>query len=234
MTMLEIRNLSVVRGQGAVAHRVELGHLSLHAGEVVAMTGESGCGKSTMLECMGLLLAPQSLDAYTLGHERRDIKALIERGAEPELARVRAGSLGFVLQSGGLLPFLTVRDNIDLPRRLLGMHGAGKQAERAVQALDIGPLMGKLPQALSIGERQRVAFVRAISHEPALILADEPTAALDPIRAQALFQLFLDIVRESRTAAIIVSHDWGLLRRFGLPSLKAAVRPGHTMFMREA
>ncbi len=231
MPMLEITNMSVVRGQGA--HRVELDHLSLHAGEVVVMTGESGCGKSTMLECMGLLLAPHSLGAYMLGNKRRDIKALIERGAEPELARVRAGNLGFVLQNGGLLPFLTVRDNIDLPRRLLGLPGAGKQVERAVQTLNIGPLMGKLPQALSIGERQRVAFVRAISHEPALILADEPTAALDPIRAQALFELFLDIVRESRIAAIIVSHDWGLVRRFGLPSLKASVGPGHTMFMRE-
>ncbi|RMO92747.1 ABC transporter, ATP-binding protein, partial [Pseudomonas syringae pv. maculicola] len=197
-------------------------------GQVVAITGESGCGKSTLLEALGLLLAPQSIAQYNL--DGVDIAALLAADDQPALADVRARSLGFVLQSGGLLPFLNIRDNINLPRRLSGLDSKSDHVDRAITALRLEPLLDQLPQALSIGERQRVACVRAIAHLPRLILADEPTAALDPHNARQLFELLLSLVDELGLSALIVSHDWQLVDSFGLPRLNAVSVAGETRF----
>lgn len=228
--MLDIQGLEVSRGSGTQAHRVSLPLLRLEPGEVWAITGESGCGKSTLLEAIGLLLAPDALGVYRLGDERQDIRALLDAGDQPTLAAVRARKLGFVLQNGGLLPFLKVRDNIALPRRLLGMPMRSAVVDKAVRALRLDNLLDKLPQALSIGERQRVACVRAIAHEPQLLLADEPTAALDPHSARRLFQLLLELVGELRLSALVVSHDWALVDEFALTRLAAVSVPGETRF----
>ena len=226
--MLEVRALSVQRGAPGQGHRVHLPALNLGAGEVVAVTGESGCGKSTLLEALGLLLAPSQLAGYRL--DQVDVAALLAAGAQAELAHLRAQRLGFILQNGGLLPFLDVAANIRLPRRLLGQPGLGAAAERAIDVLNLAPLLGKLPQALSIGERQRVACARAIAHQPRLLLADEPTAALDPHNAKRLFGLLLELARELHLAVLLVSHDWALVEAFGLPSLRAHSTPGETHF----
>lgn len=228
--MLDIQGLEVQRGIGPQAHRVSLPRLLLEPGEVRAITGESGCGKSTLLEAIGLLLAPNALGEYRLGREYQDIRALLEANDQPALAAVRSRQLGFVLQSGGLLPFLKVRDNIALPRRLLGMPVRSSVVDRAVDALRLESLLDKLPQDLSIGERQRVACVRAIAHEPQLLLADEPTAALDPHSARRLFKLLLELVEELRLSALVVSHDWALVDEFALPRLVAVSVPGETRF----
>ena len=209
--MLRIKGLKIQRGVGANAHRVYVPELNLARGAVLAITGESGCGKSTLLETLGLLLAPEALGQYHL--DSQDIAALLAADDQVALADVRARSLGFVLQSGGLLPFLKVRENINLPRRLLGLSNKSDHVERAIAALHLEPLLEKLPQALSIGERQRVACVRAIAHQPQLLLADEPTAALDPHNARQLFELLL-----------------GLVDSFGLPRLSAVNLPGETRF----
>ena len=169
-----------------------LDELHLRPGEVRAITGESGCGKSTLLEAIGLLLKPERLTHYRLGPQREDVARLLAEDREPALAALRSRALGFVLQNGGLLPFLSVRENILLPRRLLGLAAHSAAVDKAIAALRLEPLLGKLPQALSIGERQRVACVRAIAHEPRVLLADEPTAALDPHNAQRLFELLLN------------------------------------------
>ncbi|GFM87836.1 ABC transporter ATP-binding protein [Pseudomonas cichorii] len=226
--MLRIKGLKIQRGVGASAHRVHVPELNLARGAVLAITGESGCGKSTLLETLGLLLAPDALGQYQLGSQ--DIAALLAADDQVALADVRARSLGFVLQSGGLLPFLKVRDNINLPRRLLGLSNKSDHVERAIAALHLEPLLEKLPQALSIGERQRVACVRAIAHQPQLLLADEPTAALDPHNARQLFELLLGLVDELGLSALVVSHDWGLVDSFGLPRLSAVNLPGETRF----
>ncbi|KPX75796.1 ABC transporter, ATP-binding protein [Pseudomonas syringae pv. maculicola] len=216
------------RGSGTQAHLVHLPELNLARGQVVAITGESGCGKSTLLEALGLLLAPQSIAQYNL--DGVDIAALLAADDQPALADVRARALGFVLQSGGLLPFLNIRDNINLPRRLSGLDSKSDHVDRAITALRLEPLLDQLPQALSIGERQRVACVRAIAHLPRLILADEPTAALDPHNARQLFELLLSLVDELGLSALIVSHDWQLVDSFGLPRLNAVSVAGETRF----
>ena len=228
--MLDIQGLRVQRGHGEQAHRVHLPALQLAAGEIRAITGESGCGKSTLLEAIGLLLKPDALSHYRLGADALDIGQLLAADNQGALAQVRSQRLGFVLQNGGLLPFLKVRDNISLPRRLLGLSSRSAHVEKALKVLRLEALLDKYPQALSIGERQRVACVRAIAHEPQLLLADEPTAALDPHSAQRLFELLLGLVQDLGLSALVVSHDWALVDAFALPRLSAISVQGETRF----
>lgn len=228
--MLQIQGLSVHRGEGEQQHKVKLPKLRLQPGQVLAITGHSGCGKSTLLECIGLLLRPDSVAQYRLGRAQRDITSLLAAHTDDELAAIRARHLGFMLQSGGLLPFLTVAENIQLPRRLLGLTEQSERVTHALDCLNVSHLVGKRPQALSIGERQRIAFIRAIAHEPDIILADEPTASLDPHSAHTVFELFLSLVNELQMGALVVSHDWGLLQDFSLPRMVATYRQGETKF----
>lgn len=114
-----------------------------------------------------------------------------------------------------------MRDNIRLPCQLLGIAEDERLLTRAVQTLKLAELLHKKPAQLSIGERQRVAFVRAVAHQPKMLLADEPTASLDPHTARLLFALFIELVQEWGIAALVASHDWGLVKTFGLPCLKA-------------
>lgn len=232
--MLSVKGLEVSRGQGPAAFRVRLPQLELAAGQIVAVTGASGCGKSTLLESLGLLLRPARADSFLLGHESRDIMALYDCRQESELARWRARNLGFVLQNGGLLPYLSVWENMVLPRRLLGLPLQATHLDAAIQALKLERLLALYPSALSIGERQRVSFTRAIAHAPGLILADEPTAALDPATARDLVQLFFTLARDLRLAVLLVSHDWDMLGEFSIPRLQARVEPGLSLFLPES
>ncbi|MEY7428893.1 ABC transporter ATP-binding protein [Citrobacter freundii] len=221
--MLHIEDLCVVRGQDHQAHRVYLPQLSLRPGEVVAVTGESGCGKSTLLEAIGLVLHPSKIGRFTLskGAQQQDIAALLLGERHNTLAAIRARELGFVLQNGGLLPYLNVKDNILLPCQLLGARPDSTMLDRVIDTLKLSPLLAKYHTQLSFGERQRTAFARAILHRPALVLADEPTAALDPYNAQKLFSLFIELVRQEDMMALVVCHDWPLVKHFNLPCLAA-------------
>lgn len=208
--MLHIEDMCIQRGAG---YRIALPRLRLQRGEVAAITGASGCGKSTLLEMIGLILRPGQLGSFRLGDiDELDVAGLLRDDRQAQLADIRAQRLGFVLQTGGLLPFLSVRRNIELPRRMLGLAAGSELVDEAVDRLQLRPLLGKRPAQLSVGERQRAAFVRAIAHEPDLLLADEPTAALDPLQARRLFELIIEIVQRFRIAALLVTHDWNLVR----------------------
>lgn len=233
--MLCIEAMSIVRGSGEQAHRVCLPSLNLPLGQVVAVTGESGCGKSTLLEVIGLLLTPSRVGRFEMEFTDAtpavvNIARFLAANDQAALAAIRAARIGFMLQSGGLLPFLTVRDNIRLPCQLLGIAEDERLLTRAIQTLKLAGLLHKKPAQLSIGERQRVAFVRAVAHRPKLLLADEPTASLDPHTARLLFALFIELVQEWGIAALVASHDWGLVKTFGLPCLKANLTRGETHF----
>ena len=225
--LLQLHGLRLVRGAGDNAFELQVPEFALARGELLAVTGRSGSGKSTLLEVLGLILHPQSSGGFALYLDGivHDLMALWRRGAQDTLAALRARAFGFVLQTGGLLPFLTVRDNIALPRRLLGLPLDDELARELPQALGITALLGKMPAELSIGERQRVAIARALAHHPELLLADEPTAALDPEHAKRVFALLIRLVQRFGMSAIVVTHDWDLVQQMGLREVRGTPVP---------
>lgn len=215
--VLDLRALRYVRapvavGESAFAVRVEA--LTLTRGQAIGIVGPSGCGKSTLLDLFALLRRPSAVEAFELAGE--DIAALWRRNAVEACTGVRARHIGVVLQTGGLLPSLSVADNIRLSQQLLGAPDEA-HARALLDALDLSGLGVRLPQQLSIGQRQRVAIARALAHRPALVLADEPTASLGIDHADAALDLLLALSREHGSALVIVSHDVDLLRAHGMP-----------------
>ncbi|RLT93812.1 ABC transporter ATP-binding protein [Ketobacter sp.] len=222
--MLEIAGLNMTRGQGGDAFSIQLPSLQLAQGETLAIAGLSGTGKSTLLEMIGLVLAPHRIERFQFTPSSAassfDIAQLIRGSRQDQLAQIRARHIGFVLQTGGLLPFLTVAQNLLLPRQLNGLPPKSALLAELSDALGVTELMARKPRELSVGQRQRVAFVRALSHEPSLLLADEPTAALDPYHGQRLFEKMLDVVGRHQVSAIVVTHNEALIEHFGLPVLR--------------
>lgn len=186
-------------------------HLSIKPEEVVALVGPSGCGKSTCLDLLALTQAPTLSEFFVFDGD--DVKNLWIRGQKSQLQMMRAAKMGVVLQSGGLIPSLNLVENILLSRRLLHMPLEDDLPE-LLERLDLLGLEHRLPHQLSIGERQRVAVARALFHKPKLLLADEPTAALDPARAENVMQALSELVEVTGTALLWVSHDRSLAQRF--------------------
>jgi putative ABC transport system ATP-binding protein len=229
--VLSVTGATRQRG-GDDGFRLEVPRLGVRRGECIAITGPSGCGKSTLLDLLGLVLRPDRCAAFEMRPRDGsvvDVARLWRHDDRNGLAQVRAQHIGYVLQTGGLLPFLSVIENIGLSRALLGLDTSDGLVERLAEALKIGHLLGKKPQALSIGERQRVAIARALAHRPAFLLADEPTAALDPAHALQVMKLLLAIVQHFQITAIIVSHDWELVRSLGLRQVRAEPGSGEPL-----
>ncbi len=222
--MIHLEDVHCRRGQGEQAFTVSIPHLSVAPGEIIALTGRSGSGKSTVLEILGLVLRPDRIGAFSWKEHAAgslDVAALWSTDSDRHLSGLRAQRIGFVLQTGGLLPYFTVQRNITVTRRLLGMPVAVDLVDELIEALGIGHLLRRKPHQLSIGERQRVSIARALAHEPALFLADEPTSALDPHLASEVFELMMSAVNRSGSAAVIVSHDHERVREWGLREIKA-------------
>ncbi|QXP83322.1 ABC transporter ATP-binding protein [Methylococcus sp. Mc7] len=223
MPLLELAGVERRRGEGEGAFTLAVEGLSLREGECLAVTGPSGSGKSTLLDLLGLVLRPDRADAFRFLDQ--DVAALWRSGGDGGLAALRSRHLGYVLQTGGLLPFLDLRENVELSRRLLGLKPDALTGELLAR-LGLTRLKAKKPRALSVGERQRAAIARAFAHRPALVLADEPTAALDPPQALEVCRLMLELAAEFGIALVIVSHDWALVRRLGLPEVRVVPEPG--------
>jgi putative ABC transport system ATP-binding protein len=204
------RDLVKRRQAGGTGFELSVPELRIRPGEVIVLRGESGSGKSTLLDMLALALRPDSAAAFNFRPENReptDLMGLWRRGDLDGLGRLRGANIGYVLQTGGLLSFLTARENIALACRLLGRDPGGL-IERLAERLGIGPQLDKRPGQLSVGERQRVAIARAMAHRPSVVLADEPTASVDPINAATILDLLLELVRQAGVTAIIASHDW--------------------------
>jgi putative ABC transport system ATP-binding protein len=212
-TLVELTGLVRLRERGASAFRLRVPSLRVHAGEFVALVGDSGSGKSTLLDMLALVLRPSEAGAFRIraGARDTDVMALWRAGREGALARIRREHLGYVLQTGGLLPFLSVRGNLELPLRMNGRRDDGAVAA-AARRMGIADHLDSRPDRLSGGERQRVAVLRALLHRPALVLADEPTAAVDKSRARAIVADFHAAARALGTAIVMVTHDLDLVR----------------------
>jgi putative ABC transport system ATP-binding protein len=200
--LLELRGVSKVYGEGAAEVRALRGvDLSVDAGELVAIMGPSGSGKSTMLTIAGTLEDPTSGDVVVAGSS---LAGLSRR----DRARLRRRSIGYVFQDFNLLAGLTVVENVVLPLELdgLGSRAARRVGLDALDQLGLADRAEHFPDELSGGERQRVAIARAIVGDRRLVLADEPTGALDSVNGETVMRL-LRSACQLGVAGVIVTHD---------------------------
>jgi putative ABC transport system ATP-binding protein len=193
--------------------------LALHRGESVAVMGPSGSGKSTLLHCLAGITRP---DAGTVWLDGRRIDNLGERSR----TRLRRGEFGFVFQSGQLLPELPAAENVALPLMLEGQtrRRAVERAGRWLASLGLDGLEHRRPGELSGGQAQRVAIARALVAEPAVVFADEPTAALDQATGFATVELLVGVTHDAGAALLVVTHDPGVA---ALCTRTVHIRDGH-------
>lgn len=198
---LEVRDLNRTFGDGdRTVHALRGIDLTIPAGSFTAVMGPSGSGKSTFLSCVAGLDAPTSGQVLLEG---RDIAAL---GAT-ELAHLRRDRVGFVFQGFHLMPYLTAAENVGLPIRLAGRRPDRRRIAELLGRVGLAERAGHLPSELSGGQQQRVAIARALVTGPAVVLADEPTGALDSTTAHAVLDLLRGAVNETGATVVMVTHD---------------------------
>ncbi len=200
---IEVGGVTKSFGSGdAVVHALVGVDLTVNTGEVLFLMGPSGSGKTTLLSIMGCILRPTG-GVVVIGGEE------VSRLTEREMPRVRLERIGFIFQGFNLFPALTVQENVELALDLKGVRG-GKARHRSRELLERVGLLDKAtqwPTNLSGGQKQRVAIARALAGEPAIILADEPTAALDGTTGRAILDLLRELAHERGRSVVIVTHD---------------------------
>ncbi|WOJ88124.1 ABC transporter ATP-binding protein [Methylocapsa polymorpha] len=204
-TALSLHGVSKTYGSGdrAVA---ALRHASVDiaSGELLGIIGPSGSGKTTFLMLAGLVEPPTHGEIRLLGRKVADPKT-----SAADLRKLRRHHIGFVFQKANLLPFLTALENVQLAHEVAKLHGsqARKRACELLDELGMAHKINAYPQTLSGGEQQRVALARAIANRPALLLADEPTAALDGDRRRQVMGLLSNLARNEGVTVCVVTHD---------------------------
>jgi lipoprotein-releasing system ATP-binding protein len=183
-------------------------NLAIWPGEIVALVAPSGTGKSTLLHLAGLLERPDSGEVYITGQPTADL-------SDAERTRLRREDLGFVYQFHHLLPEFSALENVVMPQLIRGLPRAEAKhrAEQLLTFLGLSRRLEHRPGELSGGEQQRVAIARAVANAPRLLLADEPTGNLDPHTAAHVFDTLVAIVRASKLAALIATHNLELAAR---------------------
>jgi len=210
--LVELRGVSKHYGEGeARVDALRDVTLSVGAGEVVGLLGPSGSGKSTLLNVIGCIVEPNE------GWMRLDGEVVYDsQWQRRDLRRLRLDKIGFIFQFHNLLPFLDSTDNVALVLHLAGCpkDEAKKRAVDLLEYLQVGHRKHAMPAELSGGEAQRVAIARALANRPRIILADEPTAALDSERAGIVMDLLRKLAVEQQAAIIAVTHDEKIISRF--------------------
>jgi putative ABC transport system ATP-binding protein len=199
---LDLRQVSKVYGSGPTeVHALRDVDLSVERGELVAIMGPSGSGKSTLLTIAGSLEQPTSGEVLVDGVDLASV-------SRTEQAKMRRRSIGYVFQDFNLLPGLTAVENVTLPLELDGVRAKSARPTglRALEELDVGQRADRYPDELSGGERQRVAIARALVGERGLLLADEPTGALDSVNGEAVMRL-LRAATHRGVAGVVVTHE---------------------------
>ena len=210
--IVDIHDVSQTFGHGELAvQALKPTSLGVEAGELVALLGPSGSGKSTLLLAISLIQSP------TTGRIVIDGQTLYDEGPTGiDVRAFRRSKIGFIFQQHNLIPFLTALENVALMVQIngVGRREANRRAAELLGTLEIGHRAHSLPAQLSGGEQQRVAIGRALANEPVLILADEPTAALDTERGTKVMAMLRQIARERRSAVIAVTHDHRMIKGF--------------------
>ncbi|MCT4777053.1 MULTISPECIES: ABC transporter ATP-binding protein [Exiguobacterium] len=207
MTLIEVERLTKTYGSGDNEQTVLRGiDLEIQEGEFVAILGPSGSGKSTLINILGCL------DGYTSGRYRfgdKDVTGL----SENELSLFRNKQIGFIFQQFNLLPRLSAYENVELPLIYQRSSKADRQArtKQMLTRVGLGDKLGAFPNQLSGGQQQRVAIARALVTNPSLLLADEPTGALDQANGRQIMKLFHDLHAEGKTI-IMITHDIDIAR----------------------
>jgi putative ABC transport system ATP-binding protein len=202
MTALELRDVSKVYGDGpSEVHALRDVYLSVDAGELVAVMGPSGSGKSTLLTIAGSLEQPTRGEVLVGG-------AALSGMSRNDRARLRRRSIGYVFQDFNLLAGLTAAENVSLPLELDGTTAKAARAEgmKALEELGLGERASRFPDELAGGERQRVAIARAVVGDRRLLLADEPSGALDSLNGEAVMRLIRAACQRG-VAGVVVTHD---------------------------
>ena len=206
---LYLEKLSRRYGGGETAVEVLNGaELALYPGEAVALVAPSGAGKSTLLHLAGLLETPDSGEVYVAGQPT-------SRMSDSQRTGLRRSRIGFVYQFHHLLPEFTAEENIVLPQMIAGLSRAeaGARARELLAFLGLDARAHHRPAELSGGEQQRVAIARALANAPRVLLADEPTGNLDPKTADHVFSTLVSLVKASRVAALIATHNMEIAAR---------------------
>jgi putative ABC transport system ATP-binding protein len=201
--VMQATGIAMDLGEGVAQIRALKGvDLALRGGELTLLMGPSGSGKTTLLTILGCMLTPTEGTVHVRG------EAIAGKAAE-DLAKIRRENIGFVFQSYHLFPTLTAADNVRLALDVRGENGrAAREKSRAALArVGLSNKTGNYPRALSGGEQQRVAIARAVVGDPSVILADEPTAALDSENGKAIMGILAEIAKDRGRGVLVVTHD---------------------------
>jgi putative ABC transport system ATP-binding protein len=212
MPAIEARNVTKVFGRGDAAVRALTGvSLAVEPGELVALMGPSGSGKTTLLRAISLIDPPTTGCVSVAGETACDGELVRLDGR-----RLRREKMGIIFQAYNLIPFLTAQENVALVLTLNGVprRDAMRRAQQLLDAMGLGHRAATRPATLSGGEQQRVAVARAVANNPAVVLADEPTGALDTERGKSVMALLRRLGRERQAAVIVVTHDERMLEGF--------------------
>lgn len=206
--VLEVRNLTKTFSlDGLTINAVDEVSFQVRSREFVALVGPSGSGKTTLLSILAALLIPTSGEVLIDGSK-------LSQMSERERVRLRRARIGFTFQSNNLIPYLTAQENVEFMLRLNArLDKVGRlRAEELLARLGLEGRLNNLPAQMSGGQQQRVAIARALIHNPAVVLADEPTASLDTERATQVVRTFSALIHENDRAGIMVTHDLRMCR----------------------
>lgn len=214
--VLTVKNLTKTLESGSYRFDLCVPNLTLRPACFYGLTGKSGSGKSTLLDLLAMVSVPTTVEQFEFRSrfEIVDIAALQENSDDIAISKLRQQNIGYVLQTGGLFPFLTVRRNLELPFRLSGHSVARQELEDLTRPFEIDEHLDKYPLALSGGQRQRVSVIRALCNSPAIVLADEPTASVDENMADIIVEELKNLAAAKGATVLMVSHDTELVEKF--------------------